>query len=170
VSLSLSITAETGRAFVPFLRTNVKRAHVALKRRLAPRRTLPLVELSLALVGDRRMSALHAQFMGVAGPTDVLTFPIDEDARGKVLTGEVIVCVAEAIRQARARRIPPREELLLYAIHGMLHLSGYDDRNDRAYRAMHRMEDAILSDLGFGPVFAAKPVRAKRRTPAGASR
>jgi probable rRNA maturation factor len=114
-----------------------------------------LREMSLVLVGDRRMGELHEQFMGIAGPTDVLTFPIDEDARGRVTSGEVYVCVPEARRQARARKIPHRLELLLYSVHGMLHLLGYDDRTERDFARMHGTEDVILSDLGFGPVFAA---------------
>jgi probable rRNA maturation factor len=126
-----------------------------------------LTEFSLVLIGDRRMSDLHAQFMGIAGPTDVLTFPLDQDARGWVTAGEVYVCVPEATRQARARKIPLRLELLLYGLHGMLHLGGYDDRTARDFALMHRTEDAILSGLGFGPVFA---VPAAARTPAGPRR
>ena len=100
------------------------------------------------------MSGLHEQFMGIRGPTDVLTFPIDQDRRGRVTSGEVVVCVTEAQRQARERGNSPRSELLLYAIHGMLHLLGYDDRTGRGFRDMHRTEDELLSELGLGPVFA----------------
>jgi probable rRNA maturation factor len=165
VSLDLSITAETGRAHVPFLRKHLQRAHAALETlKRARSAALPLREVSLALVGDRRMSDLHEQFMRIKGPTDVLTFPLDQDPRGRVTAGEVVVCVPEALRQAKVRRIQPRLELLLYAIHGMLHLIGYDDRTDRAFHTMHRTEDAILTELGFGPVFtaAAAPRRPRR--------
>jgi probable rRNA maturation factor len=117
--------------------------------------------MSLVLVGDRRMSSLHVEFMGIAGPTDVLTFAMETDGAARVTSGEVIVCVPEAQRQARKRNLMPRLELLLYSLHGMLHLTGYDDRTSRAYRTMHRIEDAILTQLGFGPVFAASgPVSA----------
>ena len=118
---------------------------------------MPLEALSVVLVGDRRMSALHEAFMKIAGPTDVLTFPLELDDRGRATAGEVIVCVPEARRQAKVRKIEPRLEVLLYALHGMLHLMGHDDRTDRAFRIMHRTEDAILTELGFGPVFAATP-------------
>lgn len=118
---------------------------------------MTLVELSIVLAGDRRMSALHEAFMGVAGPTDVLTFPLESDHRGRATAGEVIICVPEARRQAKLRKIEPRLEVLLYALHGMLHLIGHDDRTDHAFRIMHRTEDAILTELGFGPVFAATP-------------
>ena len=170
MSFDVSITAETGRPFVPFLRTNLRAAHAALESR-QPRgrrvRGLPLREMSLALVGDRRMSELHHQFMGIHGPTDVLTFPIDADPRGRVTAGEVIVCVPEAKRQAKRRKIPPRLELLLYSLHGMLHLLGHDDRTPRDFARMHRTEDDILTALGFGPVFAAAD-RAFAKPPASA--
>jgi probable rRNA maturation factor len=157
VSFTVTITAETGRAFVPFLRNNLIRAHDVLRSTMKRRRHLPLREFSLALVGDARMSDLHQQFMQIDGPTDVLTFPIDHDARGDVTSGEVIVCLPQARREAKRHTIPLRLELLLYSIHGMLHLLGFDDRTPRDFHTMHRLEDQILTELGFGPVFA--PIR-----------
>jgi probable rRNA maturation factor len=144
--LQLAITAATGKPLVPFVRRNLVAAH----RRLRP----ALRELSVALVGDARMASLHAQYMGVAGPTDVLTFPIDLDPRGRPTSGEVVVCVPEARRRAAVTGTPPRHEVLLYALHGLLHLCGFDDTTPRAFRAIHRKEDEILTALGVGPVFA----------------
>ena len=114
------------------------------------------MHLSLALVTDAEMSRLHESYLGIPGPTDVLTFELDHDARGRVLAGEVIVCLPEAKRQARLRGSTPGNELLLYALHGMLHLSGFDDRTAAGYQAMHRKEDQILMRLGVGPVFAGR--------------
>jgi probable rRNA maturation factor len=106
----------------------------------------PLGKLSIALVNDAMMSTLHRRFMNLAGPTDVLTFP---DNGG----GEVAICVPEARRCAKEHGTRVRDELLLYAIHGMLHLTGMDDRTARGFEAMHRMEDEILKSLGVGAVF-----------------
>ena len=138
---TLSIHASVGKSFVPFLRRHLRRAN-----RLLPH---PLSELSLALANDATMSDLHMRFMKIAGPTDVLTFPLDESREA----GEVVICVPEARRNARDRGSSIRNELLLYALHGMLHLTGMDDRTERGFRAMHRMEDEILQTLGVGPVF-----------------
>jgi probable rRNA maturation factor len=113
-----------------------------------------LRELSVAIVGDRTMGGLHERFMGIKGPTDVLSFGLDEDEHGRVISGEVVVCLPEAVRQAKRRRIDVRRELLLYAVHGMLHLSGFDDRTQVDYRKMHRMEDRVLTKLGVGATFA----------------
>jgi rRNA maturation RNase YbeY len=161
-ALQLVVTAQLGRAHVPFLRKNLRWAHALL----AP----ALEDLSLALVNDARMAELHQQFMNIPVPTDVLTFELEHDRRGNVTAGEVVLCVPEARRQANARGIELRLEMLLYALHGMLHLCGFDDRTDRGFRTMHRREDDILTALGFGPVFAAQPPsssRVQRRRPSG---
>ena len=112
------------------------------------------MEISVALVGDRRMSELHERFMGIAGPTDVLTFELEHDGRGRVVAGEVVVCVPHAVRAARRSGVAVRKEVLLYALHGMLHLCGFDDRTDRDFVRMHQREDDILKKLGVGVVFA----------------
>ena len=162
--MKLTMTAQAGRDFMPF----VRRALRATERLLGEK--CRLRELSVALVGDRRMSALHEQFMHLSGPTDVLTFPLDEvDVRGRAISGEVVVNVAEARRRAKEHGVAPKLEVLLYAIHGMLHLCGYDDRTERGYRVMHRMEDQLLTRLGLGPVFQLEST-SKTRKRRGAGR
>ena len=156
--LDLDVSAAAGKRFVPYVRRHLRNAHRILRPALR--------ELSLAFVGDTRMSALHEQFMGVAGPTDVLTFPLETDARGRVLSGEVVVCVPEAVRRARETGGNVERELLLYALHGLLHLCGYDDRTEPGFRRMHGTEDMILTQLGVGPVFHPHP----SSTPDGARR
>jgi rRNA maturation RNase YbeY len=153
--LVLHANAATGKRHVPYVRRHLRRAHAIL--------TPALRELSLALVGDARMAQLHEQFMGIPGPTDVLTFPLDEDSTGRVIAGEVVVCVPEATRRAKEHGVPLERELLLYALHGLLHLCGYDDRTAQDFRRMHRTEDMILTQLGVGPVFASPERGAGRR-------
>jgi probable rRNA maturation factor len=175
---SLSPTSRDSRALVLHISAKAGRKHIAALRRQLPRAheilRSPLREISLALVGDARMSALHEQFMGIAGPTDVLTFPLDLDSRSRVIGGEVIICVPQAVRQARRRGIAVGHELLLYALHGLLHLSGFDDKTDPAFRKMHAMEDVILTRMGLGAVFAAEPklrgARVSRRAGSTANR
>jgi len=152
--LILRVQCQTGQTYVPYLRRYLRRAHALLRP--------SLVDLSLALVGDAAMSLLHQQFLGAAGPTDVLTFELEHDPAGNVTSGEVIICVPEARRAARKRKAPVERELLLYALHGMLHLSGFDDRTAAGFRIMHRTEDDILTRLGVGPVFATVPRRQTR--------
>lgn len=100
------------------------------------------------------MSELHKRFMDIDLPTDVLTFPLELDHRSRPTAGEVVICVPVARERARENGTTPGNEVLLYAIHGLLHLSGWDDRTGPQYRRMHEMEDRILRKLGVGPVFA----------------
>jgi probable rRNA maturation factor len=157
-TLALDVSASTGKARVSYLRRHLCGAHAILKPALR--------ELSLALVNDAEMSELHRHFLGIAGPTDVLSFPLETDSRRRVTSGEIVVCVPEAARQARLRGVPLERELLLYSLHGMLHLCGYNDKTPREFRRMHRAEDMILTKLGVGPVFKhsrAKPGKGARR-------
>lgn len=142
---SLDISAVTGKAHVAYLRRYLLRARAMLKT--------PLREMSLALVGNRRMAELHERFMNIPGPTDVLTFELDHDGKGRVVAGEVVVCVPYAVNQAKKRGVRIEKELLLYGLHGMLHLCGLDDRNEVDFAHMHHREDEILKRLGVGAVF-----------------
>jgi rRNA maturation RNase YbeY len=118
--------------------------------------------ISLALVGDTTMARLHVDFMNIAGTTDVLTFELHHDDRGRCLAGEIVVCVPEAARQARRHGTRVEHELLLYVVHGLLHLTGHDDHDEVAYQRMHREEDRILKRMGIGPVF--RPALPKKHT------
>jgi probable rRNA maturation factor len=116
------------------------------------------------LVDRADMAALHRRFLGRRGPTDVLSFEIDRDRHGRITSGEVVVCVPVARRAAKARGVPLARELLLYALHGMLHLCGFDDRTEQAFLAMHAKEDQILTELGIGPIFRPNhPANRRRR-------
>jgi len=161
----LDITAQTGARFAPRLEEYLRQARDFLLAgsKLLARRAGALIDVSLALVNDRTMSDLHLQFMNLPGPTDVLTFPLDFDAAGAVTSGEIIICVPEAARCARVHGTRLTDELLLYAIHGLLHLIGMDDRTKRGFRDMHRMEDQLLNSLGLKSVFEPKVLRSARR-------
>jgi len=102
--------------------------------------------VSVAVVGDSRMRALHRDFMGIDTPTDVITFPL-RDPRSPLdeMLGEVVVSADAALREARRRKLPPGRELALYAIHGALHLVGHDDLEPRARREMRRQEARYLA-------------------------
>ncbi len=103
--------------------------------------------LSLSLVGDREMRRLHARYSGDDTPTDVLAFPLPSPAGG-LPSGEVVVSVETAVREARARRLRPRGEVLLYAVHGILHLCGEDDHDPARARRMDRRTLRLLGGLG----------------------
>lgn len=94
-----------------------------------------LVEIDVVLVSDRRMTRLHHQFMGIEGPTDVITFQ----------HGEIVVSVETAKRQARSYRTTIGHELRLYLVHGLLHLAGYHDDASGERRTMERLQERIVA-------------------------
>jgi probable rRNA maturation factor len=121
-------------------------------RRAALAAGVERASLSVALVNDVRMMQLHHQFSGDVATTDVLTFDLHEDPRS--LEGEIVVCYDEACRQARAHGHTAEDEALLYVVHGLLHLMGYDDHDPAEAAKMHEREDELLTAIGVGPVYA----------------
>ncbi|MEM7626809.1 MAG: rRNA maturation RNase YbeY [Planctomycetota bacterium] len=110
--------------------------------------------LSVTLIDDTEMTRLHDEYCGDPTTTDVLTFDLCEPGQpASYLEGDLVVCRDEAERQAASRGHDARTELLLYAVHGLLHLLGEDDHEPDDYQRMHRREDELLTALGFGPVF-----------------
>ncbi len=113
-------------------------------------------QINLAIVDDDRMAQFHQQYCGEPGTTDVLTFDLrDEpgDTPGQPIEGDIVLCIDVAARQAQQRGHDTRLELLLYAVHGLLHLLGEDDHDPADYQKMHRREDDLLKRAGLGPVF-----------------
>lgn len=121
------------------------------------------LDLSFVVLDDARMAEIHQRYAGVAGPTDVLAFPLAEEP---VLVGEVLVSADTAGREAAARGHPAYDEILLYAVHGVLHLVGHDDHDPEDRRRMRRAEREALAALGRPSVFSS-PARAEepRRSP-----
>jgi probable rRNA maturation factor len=93
-----------------------------------------LVELSVSFVDETEMADLHVRYLNEDGPTDVLSFPLDEvDDRGVRLLGDVIVAPAVA---ARNNPDDPVGEIRLLLVHGILHVLGYDHEADDERAAM----------------------------------
>jgi len=111
--------------------------------------------LSLAVVDDAEMTDLHERYRGEPGTTDVLTFDLREKQGpgDQPIEGDIVICLDEAVRQAGQRGHDTRLEVLLYAVHGLMHLLGEDDHDEAGYQQMHRREDELLTMAGLGPVF-----------------
>jgi probable rRNA maturation factor len=102
--------------------------------------------LSVTIVSDRAIAKLHRDYLDVPGPTDVISFPLEDELLGGVgVLGEVVVSADTAAREARARGLTFERELLLYVAHGTLHLLGYDDHAPRDRARMHKRQEALLS-------------------------
>lgn len=112
----------------------------------------PVERATVQFVRDRAMQALHQRWSNDPSITDVLTFA--QNQPGQPVDCDVAICVDEAARRAAELGHPVRLELLLYALHALLHACGYDDRTPGDHAAMHAMEDRILTQVGVGAVFA----------------
>jgi probable rRNA maturation factor len=100
-------------------------------------------ELSIAVVDDAAIAVLHGRYLDDPTPTDVLSFPLDSSP-GR-LEGQIVVSGETALRRAPRYGWPAADELLLYVIHGALHLVGYDDATPADRRAMRRRERELLA-------------------------
>jgi len=97
------------------------------------------VELSVSFVDDAEIEDLHVRFMDEPGPTDVLSFPLDDvDEDGVRLLGDVVIAPAVA---ARNNPDDPAAELRLLLVHGILHLLGYDHEADAEKAAMWERQE-----------------------------
>jgi probable rRNA maturation factor len=105
-------------------------------------------EISLAFVDNQTIHTLNKRYLGHDEPTDVLSFPLSEPS-AKRLAGELVIGVEVALAQAQERGHDVRQELALYVIHGLLHLCGFDDKDDAAAREMRRRERHYLAALGL---------------------
>jgi probable rRNA maturation factor len=105
-------------------------------------------KVTLAFVDNTHIHRLNKQFLQHDEPTDVLTFPYT-DPDSKVLEGEVVIGYEVAKENAADRGHDVNLELLLYAIHGALHLCGYADTDDASAAEMRKKEREYLMKLGM---------------------
>jgi len=129
-------------------------------------RVVPDVEMSLLFVDEATIAELHERFLGYDGPTDVLSFPMDDElppagrqpdqgGRGPgspsdpgdppTVLGDVVVCPSVAGRQAAERGGSLDDELALLVVHGVLHLLNYDHAEPAETAAMQKREREILA-------------------------
>ena len=117
--------------------------------------------VELAVFGNKDMARLHKEYLGKRKVTDVISFDlIPGAAADSVSPSEFNASLAlggeVARKQARLNKTSINKELALYAVHGLLHLLGYNDAEAAGFRRMHRREDELLEQLGIGAVFNTK--------------
>ena len=111
----------------------------------------PQADLCLKLVDEPVMEVLHVKWMDLPGPTDVMSFPMDELRPGRDgqepvegMLGDIVLCPSVAGRQAVEAGHATEEELLLLLTHGILHLLGYDHQEPDAEREMFELQRTLL--------------------------
>ena len=111
-------------------------------------------EISIAVVNDVQMHELNRQYLQHNYPTDVLSFVLDHDKESKSLDGEIIASSEYAAREAARYGWATEDELLLYVIHGCLHLVGFDDTTPEGQQTMRAAEAKYLAAFGLEHRFA----------------
>ena len=116
----------------------------------------PDAEATITLVDEPTMADLHVRWMDLDGPTDVMSFPMDEltpgsgrpDAQpfGPAMLGDIILCPAYARKQADMAEHDVAHELALLTVHGVLHLLGYDHVAPDDEREMFALQTELLAD------------------------
>ena len=111
----------------------------------------PAIDLGIIFVDEEPMAELHVKWMDEPGPTDVLSFPMDELRPGSDLLpspegvlGDIVVCPQVAIRQAETAGHSMMNEVLLLVTHGMLHLVGFDHAEPEEEKEMFGLQRELL--------------------------
>ena len=104
-------------------------------------------ELNIRIVDEDVMTDLHVQWMGLPGPTDVLSFPMDEmkpqsAAKGPGVVGDIVLCPDFAEKSTKLNSLAA--ELHLLTVHGVLHLLGYDHAQPMEEKKMFALQEKIL--------------------------
>src|SRR5690625_2148614 len=115
-------------------------------------------ELVVVFVDNEAMSQLHSEWMGLEGPTDVMSFPMDELRPGTVqqpaqgLLGDIVISPEVAAEHAARGGHSVANEIALLIAHGMLHLLGYDHHDAEEKDEMFRLQNQLLEEfLGYAP-------------------
>lgn len=104
--------------------------------------------VSLTALTEREMADYNRRYLQREGPTDVLAFPLGENDGNSILLGDVLICPAYVRRHRGRYGVEEGRELELVAVHGVLHLLGYDDRTEEGAILMDRRAREILGLKG----------------------
>ncbi len=114
-------------------------------------RVHPQADLCITLVDEAAMETLHVQWMDLPGPTDVMSFPMDELRPGREeqdpqegVLGDIVLCPSVAAKQAAEAGHATQEEILLLTTHGILHLLGFDHAEPEEEREMFELQRQLL--------------------------
>lgn len=115
-----------------------------------------LAEVSLMFTDDETIHEMNREYRGIDRPTDVLSFALEEGEKEEIyggpeenLLGDIIISVETAARQAEEYGHSVEREMAFLALHGMLHLLGYDHMEEEERQEMRAQEEAILASLGI---------------------
>ncbi len=103
-------------------------------------------EVSIHFITDEAISDLHKKYFNDPSPTDCISFPIDSPGQGGYChLGEIFISTETAQKYASDHQLNPLDEALLYLIHGLLHLLGFDDISEKDQKIMRKKEKSCIS-------------------------
>jgi probable rRNA maturation factor len=103
------------------------------------------LDVSIAFVESDEIARLNREYLQSDSITDVIAFPLWEKGDPDRLLGEVVICPEKAVHEAQSLGISPEEELNRYVVHGLLHLLGYDDRDEEKAAIMEERQEKLLA-------------------------
>ena len=119
---------------------------IELVRYVGRREAAAIAEIDVAVVTGREIAAFNRRHLGRRGSTDVLSFDLSESLAGGI-RGQIVICGEVAVRQARAHHSGPHRELMLYVVHGLLHLMEYDDGTEAEAEKMLARGEELLAEF-----------------------
>ncbi|MCX5714216.1 MAG: rRNA maturation RNase YbeY [Candidatus Omnitrophica bacterium] len=122
---------------------NPKRIKKAILRTLSSEGIKKPGRISVCFVNDKKIKELNRRYFKKSGPTDVISFDLSEDKNE--IVADIAVSTDTAIRQSKIYRTSYSHETLLYVIHGLLHLIGYDDHTQKDRLKMQRKQEFLCS-------------------------
>ena len=155
----MNITVENHQKRIPLKPQSILLA----AKKILRHEKVKTVDLSIVFVLDSKIKSLNKKYLQENHPTDVLSFDLksvpcapclagrNHDRRATSsesrINGEIIISADTALRNARTYQTSPQQEILLYVIHGILHLLGYDDHSPIDIQEMRRKEAELMSVL-----------------------
>lgn len=118
---------------------------VSLCQRISSEIRLQAVSCTVIFVDDPTLQKMHAEYLNDPEPTDVITFDLGDEA----VEGEIYISVDRAREQAAFYQVSLQQEISRLIIHGLLHLKGYDDREEPDRLKMKNIEDRLVGMLSF---------------------
>ena len=137
----MTITVEDLQKRIPLKPQAILRA----AKKILRHEKVKTADLSIVIVPDSRIKLLNKKYLNEVHPTDVLSFDfLSEERNPKQISGEVIISADTAVRNARIYHTSVHQEVLLYVVHGILHLLCYDDHDGEDIRKMRGKEEVLM--------------------------
>jgi probable rRNA maturation factor len=139
----LTVTITNAQSQLPVEKKRLRQA----VRMILEDESIQRAKIGVAVVDDPTIANLHQRYLDDPSPTDVLSFVLE--ASPKYIEGEIVVSADTALASAPDYHWPAADELLLYVIHGALHLVGYDDTTPKKRSIMREKEGEYLDRFGI---------------------